>query len=226
MITHTFEKSIQRVVDQAKQTMANAAAGMSAASDLEAALMAGVSPEGILAVVGKRLREMDSQIASQLEEINSNSGKAKEISDQLKALYKLKEHAKTKHDGYSEKSVSLDATKEVRPKDLIEDNGELISVREYIERHDLGDLLSTFETMGKMNDGSGKMGEFDFVSVGEIETTIEVQKQTLTDVNSGNELRMIALQSVMQQRTQVITLGTNLMKSLHEASEGVIRNIG
>jgi hypothetical protein len=226
MITHTFEKSIQRVVDQAKQTMANAAAGMSAASDLDAALMAGVSPEGILAVVGKRLREMDSQIASQLEEINSNSGKAKEISDQLKALYKLKEHAKTKHDGYSEKSVSLDATKEVRPKDLIEDNGELISVREYIERHDLGDLLSTFETMGKVNDGSGKMGEFDFVSVGEIETTIEVQKQTLTDVNSGNELRMIALQSVMQQRTQVITLGTNLMKSLHEASEGVIRNIG
>ena len=70
------------------------------------------------------------------------------------------------------------------------------------------------------------MGQFDFVSVGEIETTIEVQKQALTDVNSGNELRMIALQSVMQQRTQVITLGTNLMKSLHEASEGVIRNIG
>lgn len=212
--------------NQAVHSLGTGAASVAATAQtseaVAAAIAAGVSPESLLAIVGTRLREMDSQIATSIAELNNRSSAAKGVSDQLKALYKLKAHAEK---SYSKDSVTVDAGKGRRESDLIEDDGELISVAKFIDKHELEGLLSTFEDYASCKNGSGMKDTFTFIKTSTIASVIETKKQELTDINSGNELSMIALQSQMQQRTQVITLGTNLMKQLHEASESVIRNI-
>ena len=44
-------------------------------------------------------------------------------------------------------------------------------------------------------------------------------------MNGGNELQMVRMQSAMQQRSQVITMGTQMIKSMADTNRGIARNI-
>ena len=58
-----------------------------------------------------------------------------------------------------------------------------------------------------------------------IDAAIEGLQEQQTRINSGNEMRMVSLQSMMQQRTQIISLSTNLLKKLDDANQAIIRNL-
>jgi hypothetical protein len=60
-------------------------------------------------------------------------------------------------------------------------------------------------------------------------TILEDKIQALTEeqrlVNSESEMMMVQLQSRMQQRTQIIQLGSNMLKSIDEALDTVVGNM-
>lgn len=43
--------------------------------------------------------------------------------------------------------------------------------------------------------------------------------------NSGNEIDMIRLQSAMQQRSQIITMASNMLKSIHDTHKSIVNNL-
>ena len=48
----------------------------------------------------------------------------------------------------------------------------------------------------------------------------------MQQVNSGSELRMAKLQSLISQRQQQIQMATNMLQSLHQTSMAVLNNLG
>ena len=54
--------------------------------------------------------------------------------------------------------------------------------------------------------------------------TVEALQSEQRELNSFNEIRMIQLQSVMQQRSQVIQLSTNIIKSINDAQKAIVGN--
>jgi len=58
-----------------------------------------------------------------------------------------------------------------------------------------------------------------------LQTLIDRANDELRQVNSGSEMNMIRLQSVMQQRTSIISATTNLLKSMDEGNDAVIANL-
>lgn len=58
-----------------------------------------------------------------------------------------------------------------------------------------------------------------------VDQSIEKLQTEIRQINSSNELDMIELQSAMQQRSQQITLVTNMIKSLQDAEKKIVDNI-
>jgi hypothetical protein len=54
---------------------------------------------------------------------------------------------------------------------------------------------------------------------------IDATNEELRQLSSGNEMRMVRLQSLMQQRTSVIQAGSNMLKALDEAMDAVVANL-
>lgn len=66
---------------------------------------------------------------------------------------------------------------------------------------------------------------FVFHTPGDITSTLESLGADLREANSGNERMMISLQSLMQQRTSILQMTTNMLKALDEASDSIIGNM-
>lgn len=60
----------------------------------------------------------------------------------------------------------------------------------------------------------------------EMQKYIESVNGVVKDINSGAELNMINLQSIMSQRQTAIQLTTNLVESLGEQSKSIAANVG
>lgn len=58
----------------------------------------------------------------------------------------------------------------------------------------------------------------------QLESKIGALQSEMRAINSGNELDMIKLQSAMQQRSQSITLATNMIKSIHDTEKAIVGN--
>lgn len=88
-----------------------------------------------------------------------------------------------------------------------------VTVREYLQ--------------GRVDDGTLTEEERAAVLGGRegLQTLIDRVNDELRNVNSSNEMNMIRLQSVMQQRTSIISATTNLLKSMDEGNDAVIANL-
>ena len=60
----------------------------------------------------------------------------------------------------------------------------------------------------------------------EVQSAIQSLQGCASDLNSGSELQMIQLQSLMSERQTAVELTTNLVQSLGDQSEKVAENIG
>ncbi|MEM9861629.1 MAG: hypothetical protein AAF938_08445 [Myxococcota bacterium] len=45
-------------------------------------------------------------------------------------------------------------------------------------------------------------------------------------MNSNNEVLMVQMQSAMQQRSQVVTMATQMLKSINDSAQAIAQNIG
>lgn len=80
-----------------------------------------------------------------------------------------------------------------------------------IEALRAGRARVSFKPEGKLNKHS-------------VEQSIEKLQSEIQSMNSGNEMDMIELQSVMDQRSQIVRLVTNMIRSLQDAEKKIIEN--
>ena len=56
-------------------------------------------------------------------------------------------------------------------------------------------------------------------------TAIQQLQSEASELNNSNELQMVRMQSAMEQRAQVITMGTQMLKTMAEAAQQIARNL-
>lgn len=196
----------------------------------------GFSPEMILYIANKRMNDIDGQVRSSMAELDATHTESKKVSEQIQALRTLQEHV-TKYG--IEGGVRLDGEGKFGEKNgmhMIELNGKSVTIREFLEAHDIDPKLlgeKTATHVENPNDPKDwlRLGEDHFketyqhADLGSLDSKIKNLEEKQKEINTGNELRMVKLQSLMQQRTQILTLATNLLQKLDEGSQSIVRNL-
>jgi hypothetical protein len=75
-------------------------------------------------------------------------------------------------------------------------------------------------TLSKDSDANATLGKQD---LGAVKTYLE---NAIKDVESGSELEMIKLQSLMSARNTAISLATNMTSAIGKGAEAIVGNIG
>ena len=150
-----------------------------------------LTPEQILAMVERRLQDLDRQIQDCSLAVEGSTRRADEIAARLsdrRALQQDLERIPLDDGGrydWGRAPAGVDATA----------------------------LRSRLETLG--------LGD----TPGAVQASIDGLNESLRRVNSGNEMRMVQMQSAMQDRTAAIQMGTNMLKSLHEGTTAIVGNL-
>ncbi len=170
--------------------------------------MAAISPEMILAMARQRLNDLDNQIAGSLERLQNNTQTSEVLTRQQEAL----------------NSILAEAQKTGTAEDTLVDLHDLkfmVDVPGGGTREVNGhDILNAAGHPGINPNDSGQ------INIGQINSTIQAVKQQSTRVNSSNEMLMMTIQTLTQQRTQVIQMSTNLITKLNEGMSGIVGNLG
>lgn len=196
----------------------------SALDDAEIAGLGGgvVTPEMVLAIARRRIDDLDGQVVTIMDELNRRTAAASEISTHLGQLRNISSDLEQ----YFDSDGNLDTSR--RMNHLGEDldgDGEYVmktedgtiipvpTVQEYLDGLRDQETLSPTEHSAIL---AGREG---------MRNLIDDANESLRDVNSGNEMLMIQLQSTMQSRTSIIQTATNLLKSIDEASDSIVGNL-
>lgn len=170
------------------------------------------SPQMIMYLARRRVQGLDDQIRHVTNQIDDKTRKANELSRQLMALQNVLTRVENDKKGVKA-TMRIDEVSDNNH--MLTEDGERLSIEQYLE--DAGvDLrvLPTFEESGH-----------ECIKPEHVEQAINTIKQELQQTNSGNEMRMIQLQTLMQQRTESINLCSNMLKRFDEAANNAIGNI-
>lgn len=66
----------------------------------------------------------------------------------------------------------------------------------------------------------------DTISGSSLSDSIDQMQSEGRRMNSGNEVLMVRMQSAMQQRSQSVTMATQMLKSINDSSNSIAQNIG
>src|SRR5690606_29225571 len=89
----------------------------------------------------------------------------------------------------------------------------------WLEQNGLTDEIPPRDDIGPDGDMQGYAEE-------DIQSAIDRLSQRLKTVNSGNEMLMIELQPGMQQRSELLNMGTNILKQLSDTNKAILNNLG
>ena len=85
------------------------------------------------------------------------------------------------------------------------------------------EAVNRYNTLGvEIRDAANSEGA---LSQEQIDSLIQLRREELSTLNSGNEMQMMELQSLVQQRNQYISLGTQMIAAFGEANKQVAGNI-
>lgn len=168
--------------------------------------MQGISPEMILTMLRMRLRDLDMQVINVTRDIERATNEAERLGGEISELRALQQELEWVRDrdgnyNFPESVVPAppDGWQDAHPG---QDYGRWLHA-----------LKSRLDALG--------VGRRDEALQRRIDGLGEQQRQ----VNSGNEMRMVQMQSLMQQRTSMIQLGSNLLKAIDEATDSVVGNL-
>jgi hypothetical protein len=213
-----------------QQQLQALASGPSTVSD-PSEFDAGLSPDALMAYCQSRLDSIDGQVRTSFEDQQKSTNEINQIDQALSAL----------------KTYASNGTTDGATCTALENN--LASVISDIKNTDpscaaLPALTQTYNNMvwsgtGGTNGGpqfidgdkyppqhvGEKSGDND-LSGDEIQSYIESLTGATATLNSGSELEMVNLQSLMSQRETAISLTTNLVESLGDQESKIADNIG
>ncbi|MFT5357468.1 MAG: hypothetical protein ACI9KE_004705 [Polyangiales bacterium] len=199
-----------------------------------------LTPSAIMHLLRRRMSDMDGQIDSIIGEIEFNTGLSETIQEQVRGLTAIKAAmANQQPDG--DVAVKLGAVRvewegaEMGADELINLLGISGSVGAL--RSDENKSIENLE--GRAAGGSerqfarqalelGQDATFstDTVTGSSFQSSIDRLQSEGRSMNSGNEVLMVRMQSAMQQRSQSVTMATQMLKSINDSSNSIAQNIG
>lgn len=160
----------------------------------------GISDASIMALLRHRNRDTTGQITSIMSRMEDRTNLAERLTEITNQLLELKRLA-----GTGELSMGDTASNQA-----ITD-----------AQHALGEFGIRLGT-GRRSDAEHHP---EVYNADEIDTAMKQVENELKQVNQGNDLDMIELQSLMQQRTSDMQLASNLLKAMNESTGTIIGNL-
>lgn len=170
--------------------------------------MSAITPEMVILMARQRVDDMDQQIASHMDALEQASNDSQQLTRQQEALNQILAAAQAAGTGDEKK---------------FDPNGLMIEIQnaDGTTREIAASVL--LREVGhppiRVN-GEGK------ATVAQLETLINGVKIASRKINSSNEMRMMQIQTLTQQRTQVIQMSTNILQKLNEATSAIVGNLG
>jgi len=167
--------------------------------DFMASLPISLTPSAIVAMLQRRMNGLDSQISARITEMEGQQEQIGALQSQAEILLAVQAEANPDGDIRSDKPVTI--------------NGETKTAAEWIAR--------TGVSIGQVP-GHRTAPTYKSNALSAATKTIESR---IKQANQGNELRMMDLQSLMQQRSSEISLATNMLKAVQEGTDAIVRNM-
>ncbi|GAB4203635.1 MAG: hypothetical protein OHK0013_17880 [Sandaracinaceae bacterium] len=198
----------------------------SPAAEIHGLEAAGLSDEAILLMLSTRLRDLDGQIGQLTRQLQNATAEAQRLGVEVQRLQAVRELLGQPH-MVDNGNLRLDERVELSQLEALanrlgidaraffnafarggEGEDRYLRVRDVLEHISInGESLADTQTVEQLQRRSESLGE------------------ALRQCNSGNEQAMVRLQSVMQQRTQAVTMATNMLKANDEARDAVVGNL-
>lgn len=159
--------------------------------------------EMILTMVRQRMSDVDNQLNHGMQEIQKNADLSRQIAEKQQLLRAVRERVVAIRG--AEAGATMTAAELAGQSFDI--NGQSLSYDEVMQRLNIEGLPNTD------------------VSNSRLDALIRIEDSRAKQVNSGNEILMLQVQSLTQQRSQIIQMGTSLLKKLGEAEQAIARNI-
>jgi hypothetical protein len=184
----------------------------------------GLSPDMILQYVQLRLANIDNQLKDFTNEVNDR----KKRQDDLRAFEAAVRELNSGPSGYDTTGFGEDSAVDSKKYDSKQSELNALSCEKLDNAKkqlssaspDLAKKLDGLKTdIMEANDDGSK------ISSEKLNTLLDDAKDELSKLNSDNEMTMMRLSSLMQQRTQVVQFSSNVMSSLNDAAKSVLQNM-
>jgi hypothetical protein len=168
-----------------------------------ASLPVSLSPSMIIAMLQRRMGSLDGQIQADV----------RAMEDQQAQLTDLQSHGQIV---LAVKAAS-DANGEIATSTPVTIDGETKTAGEWLAQ--AGVQVAANPEGGTHHSGPW----FDGAGLTAASESISAEVKV---VNQGTELKMMELQSLMQQRSSEISLATNMLKAVQDGTDAIVRNLG
>jgi len=192
--------------------MAEAAGGWHAllgpSFDLASIQTPGLNEAVILLMMRQRLEDLDFQADSAIRQIETTTAEANAVQTQLSAIQDVRA---------AMANAKPNESKRVNMQELMItlEDGTRVNALQHLEAAGVD-----VNALGMRTEG-----EHAYTMTGQAMDAAEQSLSSdLRKINSGNEMRMVQLQSVMQQRGQITQLGSNMLSSLNDTARAIIQN--
>ncbi len=162
----------------------------------------GVTPELIMGLLENRVGNIDQQIQDLMSKIDERTSRAKELQLKQGAVSDLQ---------MALESLPTEDGKAVIPNDF-KVNG--VPLEKFLSDNGLSGQVTLTKEGGQTKISKDALG-----------TLADKLGEQQRAANSGNELDMIRLQSAMQQRSQAITMASNMIKSIFDTLKAIVGNL-
>ncbi|MCU0677351.1 MAG: hypothetical protein MUE69_31745 [Myxococcota bacterium] len=196
---------------QQLREMAEAAGGWHAllgrSFDLASIRAPGLNEAVILLMMKQRLNDLDFQADATIRQIESATAKANAIQAQIGAVQDvMAAMANAVKD--DDKRVNMSTLS------LTLEDGTTVMALDYLAQAGVDP-----NSLGLKSKEDGMYASLQGMQ--SVESSLNGDLRT---ENSGNEMRTVQLQSVMQQRGQITQLGSNMLSSLNDTARAIIQN--
>ena len=173
--------------------------------DFMRSLPVSLNPAMIMAMLQRRMTGLDSQISASVSAMEAQQRGITELQAKCETILAIK--AVAGPDG------------DVSYSTLVTVHGETKSVRDWLADSDIHVAEISHRSEGSAHD-------FNHYKGAGLQAALEGLQTEIKKLNQGNEMKMMDLQSLMQQRSSEISLATNMLKSVQDGTDAIVRNIG
>jgi hypothetical protein len=180
-----------------------------------------MSPDALMVYCQKRLQDCDTQINNAFQQQEQHNKSSSAITDLVKVLQSTAQ------------STNLSADEKQRVMDAFQ--AALDATANDPQAHDaIAAQRIAFMTTGQIAESDANKtiyhgaGDDNAAIDGtkEVQPMIDSLNQTQKDLNSGAELSMINLQTLMSQRQTAVSVCTNLVQKLNDTMSQITGNLG
>lgn len=184
-----------------------------------------IDPESVLMSCRSRLNDLDAQINHVTAALDGASTRAAAISADISELRMLERRLAPFVSGAEYRGAPDLGV--LTPEAL---RAELSSIG--LSEGRIGEILGNAANAGLFDGRHFELGLVTALVTGtaitnpaQLNSRLESLTSDLREANSGNERLMISLQSLLQQRTSVIQMSTNMLKAIDEGVDAVVGNL-